>query len=197
MSNLNWVDYIILGIFFLSIVAGFARGFVREVISLITLIAAFVIAIMFSNALATMFTSSSSVQNAITQAGVEASQPVSYLALGISFIVLFVGTILVGTILGYILNIAFQRGVLGIGNRIFGAAFGFVRGFLINLVLIFCVQLTPAGEEPFWHQSQLVVAYQPAVQWLGNIVSPSLANLKTKFDETIQKFGSQLQNITN
>lgn len=198
MSNLNWIDYIILLIFFFSIIAGFIRGFVKEVVSLITLVAAFVIATMFSNALAQLFTGHPSVQNAVNQAttslGVDTAQPVSYIALGISFALLFAGTIIVGMIVSFFLNFAFKSGVLGIGNRLLGGIFGLVRGYIINLALIFVVQLTPLGTQASWSQSQFVNMYQPAVQWLGNIVSPSLANLKARFEQTIQNFGSQLQN---
>lgn len=201
MSNFNWVDYIFLAIFFLSTLAGLARGFVKEIISLITLIAAFIVAIMFSNALATAFTSSPSVQNAMSQAttaiGVNTAQPVSYLALGISFALLFAGTVIAGAIIGSIMNIAFQTGILGLGNRLLGAIFGLCRGFIINLVIIFLVQLTPFSSQQSWQQSHIVASYQPAVIWLGNVVSPSLSNLKTKFGETFQNVNSQIQDMTN
>lgn len=200
MANLNWVDYIILAVFFFSILAGFGKGLVRELVSLATLVAAFIVASMFANPLAAAFTSSPSVQSAVNQAssaiGMNAAQPVSYAALGVSFAVLFTATILAGSLLGYFLNIAFQTGILGFGNRILGAVFGFARGFLINLVLIFVVQLTPLSAQSWWQQSQLVGTFQPAVQWLGNIVSPSLANLKERFGSTIQDVGSSIQGMT-
>ncbi|MFW8696320.1 CvpA family protein, partial [Mesorhizobium japonicum] len=83
---------------------------------------------------------------------------VSYAALAISFGLLFAGTVIAGSIVGYVLNIAFQTGILGFGNRILGAGFGLCRGFIICLVIIFVVQLTPLGSEPWWHQSQIVIA---------------------------------------
>lgn len=197
LENLNWVDYIIIAIFLLSIIAGFARGFVKEVISVATLVVAFIVAIMFSSTLATMFTSSASVQNAVSQSssaiGINTAQTVSYAALGISFGLLFAATVLVGALLGSIINIAFQVGILGIGNRLLGGAFGFCRGFLINLVIIFVVQLTSLGNQSWWHQSQFVVQYQPAVQWLGNFVSPVLANLESRFGQTLQNVNSSIQ----
>jgi membrane protein required for colicin V production len=200
MQNMNWVDYIIIAIFFFSIVAGLGRGFVKEIISLATLIAAFVVASMFASPLAAAFTNSASVQNVTDQAstaiGMNAAQPLSYAALGLSFGLLFAATVIVGAIVGSIINLAFQVGILGIGNRILGGVFGFCRGFLINLVLIFLVQLTSFGSDPFWQQSQLVGSFQPAVQWLGNIVSPSLANLQQKFSGTMQNVTNTIQNMT-
>lgn len=197
MSNLTWVDYVILAIFFFFALMGFWRGFVREIVSLITLIAAFVIAIMFSNALAAFFTSSASVQGAVTQAsgtmGMSAEQSVSYLAIGISFAVLFVGTVIIGSIIGFFLNMVFQAGILGVGNRLLGGIFGLGKGFIINVVLIFVIQLTPYSTQPAWAQSRLVQGFQPAIVWLGDIVSPALSDLKEKFDQTFQKVGSSIQ----
>ncbi|RDI48828.1 CvpA family protein [Aquicella lusitana] len=196
-ANLNWVDYIILAIFFLSILAGFWRGFIREVVSLITWILAFVVAATFSHPVASAFTSSPAVQGALTQASSSADQPVSYAAIAISFALLFAGTIIVGSILGYVLNMAFQAGVLGIGNRILGGVFGFCRGFIINLVLIFLVQLTPFSQQEIWTQSSLVATYQPTVQWLDSVVSPGLADLKARFGGTVEEVGTKFQGISN
>lgn len=199
MLHFNWVDYTVLAIFLISILIGLSRGLAREIISLLTLIAAFVVAILFSNTLATVFTHSATVQNMVNQAsssvGENAVQSVSYLALGVSFIILFVGTIIVGAIIGFILNLALQTGIVGFGNRLLGGIFGFCRGFIMNLVLIFVIQLTGLSSQSWWHESYFVNLYQPVVQWLGNLVSPSLAHLKEKFGKTFENVNSELQTL--
>jgi membrane protein required for colicin V production len=199
-SNLNWVDYIFIAIFLFSMLAGFGRGLVKEVVSLATLVAAFVVATMFANSLALQFTSSASVQSVVSDAsnaiGVNAAQPVSYAAIGLSFGLLFAGTVIVGAIVGFFLNMAFSVGILGFGNRILGALFGLCRGFIINLVIIFMFQLTTIGTSTWWVQSQIVQMYQPSVVWLGAIVSPSLANLKQKATDALQNAGTKIQNLT-
>lgn len=191
MQNLNWVDYVVLAIFFFSILAGLARGFVKEVISLITLVAAFVVAVMFTSQLAAAFTNSQTVQDVVSQTtaavGASTAQPVSYAALGLSFGFLFAATVIVGSIIGSIINLAFQAGVLGIGNRLMGAVFGLCRGFIINLVLIFLVQLTSFSTDSFWTDSKMVTAFQPSVLMVAKVVSPSLENLKDKVGETLKK----------
>jgi membrane protein required for colicin V production len=187
LQSLNWVDYVLIAIFVLSVFAGLSRGLFKEIISLCTLVAAFAVATLFANQLAVAFASSSTVQSAVSSAtagsGVDASQPVSYIALGLSFGVLFVATVLVGAIIGAILNMIFQSTILGMGNRLLGGIFGFARGALICLVLIFLVQLTSFGSGNAWVQSQVVTAFQPAVQWVGSHVSPELDKLKEKFGE--------------
>lgn len=197
MSSLNWVDYVILGIFLLSIIAGFSRGLVKELVSLITLITAVVVATIFASTLAASFTSSPSVQSAVSDAsnsmGQAAGQSVSYVALGLSFGLIFAGTIIVGAILGFFINLAFTAGVLGFGNRLLGAAFGLGRGFFLNLALIFILQLTAVSEQPWWQQSVCIQQYQPVVMWLAAQVSPTLEKLKEKAAETMQNVGGQEQ----
>jgi membrane protein required for colicin V production len=189
-ASMNWVDYIILAIFVLSVIAGFGRGLVKEIVSIVTLIAAFVIATLFSSQLATAFTSSSSVQNAVGQTS---STPVTYAALGVSFALLFLATVIVGCFIGFLLNLIFKAGILGIGNRILGALFGLVRGFLINLVIIFVIQLTAFSTQPWWKQSQLVPYFEPTVERLGAIVSPTLSGLKEELSKTMENVNSSMQ----
>lgn len=202
-SSLNWVDYVILAIFLISILAGFSRGLAKELISLITLVVAVVVASMFATTLAASWMSSPSVQNAVGDASNSiavnsgaVSQTVSYAAVGLSFAVIFAGTILAGAILGFFINLALNSGVLGIGNRLLGAFFGLGRGFLLNLVLIFVLQLTAVGKQPWWLESVCVQQYQPCVAWLGAVVSPHLEMLREKAVETVQNVSGQLQSDT-
>lgn len=174
MHHLNWIDYVIIAILALSTLAGLARGLVKEIISLLTLVAAFVVATSFASPVAEYFSSNASATTP------DAAQTVSYAALGLSFGVLFLGTVIVGALVGFIINLILKSSVLGIGNRIFGAVFGFARGFLINLVLIFLVQLTSFTNDAAWQESMLLVYFQPSVVWLTANVSPHLESLKEK-----------------
>lgn len=191
MWSFNWVDYVILALFAFSIISGFRRGLVKEVVSLITLIAAIVIAAMFATKLAGAMTGTQAVQDVTNQAvnvvGSEASKTVSYAAIGLSFGALFAGTVLVGSLIGYLFNLAFTVGVLDAGNRIFGAAFGLCRAFLITLAFIFILQMTAVTNHNAWKQSLLIEQYQPAVKLLGDAITPHLTELKTKAGAMMQK----------
>jgi membrane protein required for colicin V production len=195
MSSLNWVDNVILFVFFMSVVAGLMRGLVKEVISLLTWLAAFVVAVLFSSKLAGIFTSSHQVQSMISGAtssiGINTAQPVSVLSLGLSFVLLFVGTLIVGSIINSMTSKAVERTGISFSNRLLGSVFGLGRGFLIALVGIFVVQLSPIQQESYWSQSQFVTAFQPAVQWLGGIVQPGFDSLKSKVSDTLQNTNTQ------
>ncbi len=195
MNSLNWVDYIILGIFLASIVAGLMRGVVKEVLSLLTWLAAFVVASLFSSTLANSFTSSSSVQSAVSTAsnhiGAHAATSVSMLAIGVSFAILFIGTLIVGSLINYVISRVVQGGGISIANCLLGGIFGVLRGYLINLLVVFLVQLSPLADQAAWAQSELVRSFQPAAQWLSNIVEPKLKNLKEKVGQTLENTNAQ------
>lgn len=194
MTDFNWVDYVIIGIFVISCLMGLMRGVIREIISLLTWIAAAVVASLFATQLAAAFTSSSKVQSAVSSAstsmGINATQQVSLLSIGISFIVLFCITLLIGSIINYFISRAVAAPGLSITNHIFGGIFGLARGFVINVVLIFLVQLTPLSQELAWTSSRLVATMQPTVIWLSNIIQPGLQSLKARMGQTLQNVGT-------
>lgn len=198
IAQFNWVDYLILLVFLFSFISGASRGFVREVIGLITLIAAFLIASMYAEDLARFFTSSPSAKEAIgtlsSSIGVDTEKPLSYFALGCSFAIIFMLVSVVGSIIGYFFGSAANSiGFLNLGNRLMGGLFGLIKGFIINLVLIFLLQLTPVGSQPFWANSVLVHRFQPAVQWLASFISPTLNNISAVVNDTWHS----LQNRSN
>ncbi len=200
METLNWVDYIIVFIFAFSVISGFSRGFIREMISLLVVVAAFVAATIYAHPLAQSFTSSDVVQNVVSTAnsatGVNASQPVSYLAVGISFGLVFAGVYIVGAVIGFIVNLIFSFGVIGLLNRMLGAVFGLARGFIITIVVIFMVQLTAANEQPWWKKSTLVPQFEPYVAELGTYVAPGLESIKQKAGASMQNISNTVQSIT-
>jgi membrane protein required for colicin V production len=188
LASMNVVDITILIIFLLSILIGLGRGFVSELLSLIVIIAAFVVAIVFTNSLANYFTSAAVMHNVMSEtattaasSGSATTQPASYMIYAVSFAILFAATVIVGGVIKILLNMLVSARVLGIGNRILGAIFGFIRGYLFVLVLIFLVQLSPASSSQKWQESKYVPFFQPQVVWLANIVSPTLNTLKSTF----------------
>ncbi len=199
LSNLNWIDNAILFVFFISVIAGLMRGLIKEIISLLTWLAGFVIAVMFSPKLAGLFTGSpqvkSMISGATSSAGINTTQPVSVLSLGICFVILFVATLIVGSVINSLTSRAVERDGISFANRLLGSVFGFARGFLLVLVGVFLAQLSPIQQQPSWAQSQFVTAFQPAVQWLSRMIEPQLQNLKQKVDNTLQSGADKAQEM--
>ncbi len=175
--ELNWVDYGFIIFFLLSIIFGFVRGFIKSVVSLLFLIAAVYLAVKYSPQLASHFAGSAGREQTIT-----------YLSLVGIFLLIFIVTILVGALISYFLNMVFQFGGLGFINSFFGGLFGIVRAVIISIFIIYVVQLTPASSQPMWHESQIVIYFQPMTEWLEKNLSPKLEALKEKMSK-VQNIG--------
>lgn len=195
MSGMSWVDLVIVGIFFFSVLAGLIRGFMGEVISLLTLIACFAVATFCANPLAQMIISSPTIQNMLgnaDQTADSATKPAFYIAIGISFIIVFIATMLVGSLVKLVFSSMLQGSILGFGNRLLGAVFGLVRGFILNLILIFLIQLTSFTEQAAWQQSLLVPKFEPAVMWVNSKALPTFNDLKQKFGVKFQQKAAEV-----
>ena len=195
----NWVDYVFLAIFFISILGGLLRGGVREVISLLTWIAAFIVAGFFAKPLAKVFTNSEGTQHVMSSAssgvfGGSAASQVTLFSLGASFVLLFIVTIIVGSLFGYFANRVVEGGGISFFNRLLGGIFGLGRGYLVNLFIIFMVQLSPLAEQNYWHESFFVQKFQPTVQWLGDKIQPGLESLKSRVGKTLEDMSSGTEN---
>jgi membrane protein required for colicin V production len=193
-ENFNLIDYTFLTIFLLSIFVGLRRGLVKEVVSIVSWIAAFFIACAFATKLAAVFAGSSNivqttVSSVASKIGVDASGAVSTMMVGVCFVFLFVGTLVVGSIVNHILTTIADVPGISLVNRGLGAVFGFVRGYLITLVIIFIVQVTLGIQTMAWTQSQFVQVFQPSVAQLSNLIQPGLESLKTKVGQSIESIG--------
>jgi membrane protein required for colicin V production len=185
----NSVDYMVFFIFGLSMLMGYIRGFLKEVISLVTLIAASAISTMFSGKLAAAFsgTHASATPSAINSAsGVDLSSSASMLSIGASFVTLFIGTLVAGYIVSTLITGLAAGAGASLSNRFLGALFGIVRGFIVVIILMFIAELTPMGDQPAWAQSSFVKSFQPTVSWIQKMVSPSLETVRKRAESAIQ-----------
>lgn len=179
ISQFNWVDCGFIIIFVVSLLFGFARGFIKEAVSLFFLMAAVYLAIKYSSPMAARYI------------GGSGDQAISYLILVGVFFLIFIATILVGAVAGYLLGMIFQSGGLGFINSFLGGIFGVARAVAISVVIVYLVQLMPANTQPkMWGQSQAVMYFQPMTGWLVRNISPALQSLKDKMSQTVQKFES-------
>ena len=173
--ELNWIDWGFLLVFLLSIIFGFVRGFIGSIVSLLFLIVAVYLAVKYAPQLATHFAGSPGRE-----------QTISYLILIGMFFLIFIVTILVGALVSYLLSLVFQFGGLGLINSFLGGLFGMGRAVIITIVIIYVVQLTPSSSHPMWHQSKIVMYFQPMTEWLVKNISPTLETLKEKMNKTVQ-----------
>ena len=200
MSAYTLVDYAILAIFFTSVMTGLMHGLLKEILSLLSWIVAAFVASSFASTLANNFSGSAqsalqSLAGSSSSIGSAASQSVSTLTLAASFVGLFFGTLVLCSIVVYIINSAMMATGVSIFNRMLGAVFGLGRGYIITVIAVFVVGLTPLVNQAAWTNSQLEGIFEPAAQWLDNMVSPSIQALKGQAEKAVQGISTQMQNV--
>ena len=152
---LSVLDLIILGIIAFSAIISIFRGFIRETLSIITWIAAFAVAWHFSSALVIIL--NKWIHNPA-------------LRYPIAFISLFVITMILGGLVNYLLSQLVDKSGLSGTDRLLGLLFGLLRGVLIIGVLLLLMRLTPAPQEKWWKESQLVPIFMPIENWLQSFL---------------------------
>ncbi len=133
-------DYVVLGIFVVSIVLSIMRGLVREVLSIAGWVIAFVAASTYAGDFEPMLPSEVSGES---------------LRMIASFFVLFISVLLVTSLIIMLLSALIKGIGLGFIDRLLGAAFGFLRGLLIVTILVLIAGLTTVPQKSFWEQAQL------------------------------------------
>ena len=156
---MTWFDYGVLTVLGLSLLLGALRGLMREMVSLAGWIAAFVLATAFSGIVA-----------------VQMPQSLGPLLSGLlSFLLIFVGVLLVSGMVGLVLSLLVRAVGLGFLDRLLGAAFGVVRGLAIALLAVLLAGLTPLPREPFWRQAALSGPFETVALALGPYLPEGVA----------------------
>ena len=153
-------DYAVLAIVGLSILLSMMRGFLREVLSLAGWVAAFFVAKLYTLELAPL------LPEAIP------SQSLRLLA---AFVILFLATLLVGSLLAIALSEVFKKIGLGWVDRWLGAVFGLARGVAIVGVLVLLAGLTSIPQDARWRNAMFSAPLEAlvvsALPWLPQGVS--------------------------
>ena len=132
------LDWICLAVLLVSLLVGAWRGLVVEVLSVLSWLAAFVLAQWFAPDVAAK----------LPMAG--AAEPVRYAA---GFVLVFVGTLFAGALIGFLVSKLLSAVGLGFINRLLGALFGVLRGVLLILAATVVVGMTPWKSSAEWQAS--------------------------------------------
>ena len=144
------IDYIIIGIIVFSVLVSLLRGFVREVMSLASWVVAFFIASNFYVYLAGLLTSIESL----------------YIRNGVAIAILFIASLIVGSIVNYVLGQLVDRTGLSGTDRVLGACFGLLRGVLIVAAMLFFLDtFTTSNQSDWWKESKLIPHFRFVVDW--------------------------------
>lgn len=184
MMTINILDMIIIGSTVLSAIIGLFRGMAKEAITLITWVAAAIVAKHYGLVVGEYFTSIS-------------TELIRHLIGGF---ILFVGVIILGGIVNFVVGKVVKVSGFVVLDKIFGAAFGVLRSLLVVLIILIVFPFVTdlAAKEKWWQESSLVPKFQDFADYLRPKLPESwkqdhskiLENLKpdqTKILENLQQ----------
>ena len=145
------IDWIILSVITLSGLISLVRGFVKEAMSLVIWIVAFALAMQFKELAAGLLI------NMIEQPSIR--QLVAWGGL-------FVATLLLGSVVNFLLSKLVSSTGLSGTDRMLGLVFGVFRGLLIVLALVIVLPgALPVDQDAWWQTSKLIPIFQGFEAW--------------------------------
>lgn len=152
MAPLDWVFIAVLVV---SLLLGLLRGLVYEVLSVLSWIAAFVLAQWLAGRVGSWLPMGN------------ASEPLRYAA---GFAVVFILAVFLGGLLAWSMRRLVEASGLRPVDRALGAAFGVVRGMVLLLALAVVVNMTPLRKDAWWTGSKGAAVSTTALKGLRPVV---------------------------
>jgi len=159
---MSLIDILVILVLFASLIFGFFRGFVKELMSLMAWMSAFFVAYYFSSSVAIVLP-------------FDAEFSIKYVT---GFVLIFIFVLIISSILIKFISAFVHKIGLGASNIILGGLFGILRGVIIVYFLIFVIEKTSFGEDLTWQQSNSIVLIKLVVEktfpylpqdWLNNV----------------------------
>lgn len=150
MDSLIWIDWVIIAIITVSTLISLKRGFVREALSLVTWVGAFVIARTFHPQM---------------QGLLESTVETPLVRLVAAFAILFFSTLIVGAIINNIVGHLVKVTGLSATDRVLGMGFGLLRGLVVIIVGIAFTRYTPLAQDTWWRTSVMISHLAVVEDW--------------------------------
>lgn len=156
-------DYTVLVIIGLSILLSVMRGLVPELLALLAWVLAFWLSCTYADELSTY------VPAAVP------NQALRYLA---AFVVIFFMTWVMSAILRITLNAFLKASGLKVMDRVLGAGFGLIRGYLFVMMLVILAGLTTLPRQEMWRNAMFSSLFEESVHqvrpWLPDMLNQNL-----------------------
>jgi len=173
--NLTTVDYFTLVVLLVSALVGISRGLFKEVLALASWFIAAWVAYHYTNYLSTEWLSTFHMDE--------------LLSLGVSFLILFVLTLIVCGLLGGVVQKILLSAGLSLTDRFLGLVFGILRGCLIVVVLATLAALTPIPQSIAWQKAitrpAVDIATSLIKSWLPSDWAKQIGDVIPKISPTV------------
>ena len=148
-------DYLVLFVLACSVIISTMRGLIKEILSLLSWVIAFLVANAYSDALAVLLPD---------------VVPGRSGRLIVAFLALFIGVKLLMMLLNMAVDAMVRASGLSIVDRGLGGLFGLARGMLLVLAAVLICGTTALPEQPFWKQA----VFSPLAETAARTAMPYL-----------------------
>ena len=156
------LDWVLIAILVYSIITSWFKGFTREVLGIITVVVGILLASWFYRSVAGLFKDVVRTEN---------------FALFLGFSIIFLATLVAGFVIIWLVTRFVKFAKLQWADRMLGAAFGFIRGWVIGAVVLLALTSFDVQTERL-KNSELVPYFLPGSRVIA-IVTPY--EMKAKF----------------
>lgn len=162
-AHFNWLDYLIVCLIGFSALISLFRGFIRELISLISWLGGLLLSLQFAADLAPFFIRVSDLPS------------VRYF---FAFVLIFIAVVVAGIIFNAVVSKVLSITGFSIFDRLLGLLFGATRGAVIvaGLLLMFS-HFASARDSAALTDSVVAPHFKPLVRWLSAYVPKNITGL--------------------
>jgi uncharacterized membrane protein required for colicin V production len=161
VEQLNVLDIAIIAVLILSIIVGYMRGFVKKLVSIASWFAAYLVAFSLFDHVAPLLQSAfplSSNEKLAEYSGIVTGLKLdTYIYNSIAFALLFFGTRIALTIVGYFLQGVASIPGLSLINRWLGVLLGIIEAVVIIIIGIMVLEAMPSERIIEWLEQSLIV----------------------------------------
>jgi membrane protein required for colicin V production len=155
-AYMNWADWTILAILLISCLISLTRGFVKEALSMVNWVVAFIVAKTFQEPLATL------LEPQIATPSVRGMA---------AFAILFAATLVVGAMVNHLVGELVRLTGLSGTDRLFGMVFGLIRGFVVVMAMLLLLPMViPIDQDAWWQESVLIPQFLKFEGWARETV---------------------------
>ncbi|MGK0270445.1 MAG: membrane protein required for colicin V production [Cocleimonas sp.] len=160
--DFNYFDIAIVVIIIITALIGFMRGLVWMGIFLTTWTAAILLAIKFKDDIA---------QTLPIKLSSEVAQT------GLAALLIFLGVLIAGAIINFLLHKLVNAIGLGTFDRILGTGLGVALGALAITLLTMLLSLTELPNQEMWQKSKFIPKFQESATWLQTLIPADLNDI--------------------
>ena len=162
LFKFSLLDWLIVAVLVYSVAISWLKGFIREVLALITVLAAVLLAAWFYRGVGGLFKDVVRTEN---------------IALFFGFSLIFLVTLSAGFVIAWLITRFMKFAKLQWADRLLGAAFGFIRGWMISAAILLALTAFEIQTERL-KNSELVPYFLPGSRVIA-VMTPY--EMKAKF----------------